>query len=182
MFKDCGARIIDTDKIAHELLASNAECYEAVLAAFGPGILNGRNISRSKLAAHVFEDAVKLKRLEGIIHPAVERRMIELINVYRKDKNVQVVVVEVPLLFEAGYDRHMDVTVVVTASLAQQQSRVAAQRRISIEDVNNRIEAQWPLTDKINRADYVIDNSQNLTNTKKEVMKVWTKLVEEQKL
>ncbi|MCD4782127.1 MAG: dephospho-CoA kinase [Candidatus Omnitrophica bacterium] len=182
MFKDCGACVIDTDHIAHELLEWDGDCYHSVVSVFGPGILNGQTISRSKLATEVFDDSEKLKCLESIIHPAVERKMLEAIKGCGNDEKAQIIVVEVPLLFEAGYDRHMDVIVVASSSLAQQHSRIAEHRRMSKDEVNKRIQAQWSLTDKINRADYVIDNSKNLTNTKKEVMKVWTKLAEEQEL
>jgi dephospho-CoA kinase len=175
MLKRKGAKIIDADKLAHELLAK--QCFKKVVKTFGKNILEHGKINRRKLAALVFNHPQKLKKLEGIIHPAVIKEIKMRVQSSRRKKE-GIVVLDVPLLFEAGLDREVDLTLVVTADKKTQIQRAMKQLHITRQEALSRINAQMPLKNKIQYADDVIDNSRSKRDTQKEVNAIWQKILQ----
>ena len=171
-FAGMGAKTIDADGIGHELLSPGKACFRSVVRNFGKGILKNGKIDRAKLGAIVFKKRKALAQLERIIHPAVRREILAQIR--RNKKSVWVV--DVPLLFEAGFDRFMDRTVVVTANRDKQIDRAVKKLNITRAEALQRIQRQMPQAQKIRRADFIIDNNGNISQTKQQVKRIWQKI------
>ena len=176
LFKEKGARIIDADRISKQLLTPKGKCFLPVVRRFGEGILKSGRIDREKLSEIVFKDQGKLQVLNRIIHPAVAKRIKAEINALKKAKN-RFVVLDVPLLIEAGLRPLVDILIVVKASRKLQLARVTQRMRISQKETAHRINAQMSIKDKIRWADIVIDNRGSLTKTKKQVNEIWQRLL-----
>ena len=116
MFEQCGAVVIDADKLAHEVIQPDKPAWRDIVATFGKKVLNpDRTINRQTLGSIVFSVPTKRRRLERIIHPRVTREQQRLTReAARKDPNA-VVLYDVPLLFEAGIDKRVQKIIVVTA-------------------------------------------------------------------
>ena len=171
-----GAKVLDADRMVHQFLEPKGECFEPVVKEFGEGILTQGKIDRKKIASIVFQDAFKLGRLTGIIHPVVRERMNDQIDEYRKKKIEGVVVLNVPLLFEAVFDSIVDATMVVFTDEGKQLERVTEYLKLTREEALRRIKAQMPLQEKVRLADFIIDNNGTKQQTQKQVMEIWQKL------
>lgn len=169
-----GARVIDADRVAHEVMRSGGPAFDAVVAAFGPGIVapNGE-IDRSKLGAIVFRDQDALRKLEEIVHPAV------MLEVDRRIAQVEagVVVVEAIKLIEAGMHRKYDELWVVTAPRAVQVARLIQTRGLTEDEAVLRVDAQPPQEAKAARADRVIVNDQDVGALCRTVAEEWARLL-----
>jgi dephospho-CoA kinase len=175
-FRRKGAAVINADQTAHELLAQNGACKKAVVKTFGLGILTLGRIDRKKLGRIVFNDAVALKKLTRVIHPAVIKEFRRKISDYRKGGKVRVVVMDVPLLFESGMDRLADVTITVKAARQEQIARAVRRFNITKSEALKRIKNQMPLSKKILLSDIIIDNRGSLKNLNAQADAVWNKL------
>jgi dephospho-CoA kinase len=130
------------------------------VTVFGGEILNhDRTINRHALGAIVFRSTAKRRRLERIIHPRVAREQMHLTKVAAKEDPHAVVIYDVPLLFEAGIDKRVDKTVVVTADRETQIARLKKRNGLTRAEALRRINSQMPLAKKIARADYVLDGT-----------------------
>lgn len=174
---ELGAIIIDADKIAHEIMEKGKTAYWQVIEAFGREILaeNGE-IDRSRLGKIVFNNLEKKKILEEITHPQVIREMREKIEEYRAENKV--IVLDVPLLFEAGLDSMVDETWVVYVDRETQLQRLIARDGLSYEEANKRIQAQMSLEKKRDLADFVINNKGNIEDLKRQVLLKWREINE----
>ncbi len=175
MFRKLGARVIDADLLAREALEKGEPAYEKALKAFGDSLLDSRrNIDRRRLAGIVFKDRRQLKRLCGIIHPyVIDRIRLEI----KKTPGSRVIVIDAPLLIEAGLDQMADSLVVVSAARKNQVRRCVAKFRMSSSDVRRRIESQMPLKAKMAKADFVIYNNGELEKTRKQVENAWRRIL-----
>ncbi|VAX16356.1 Dephospho-CoA kinase [hydrothermal vent metagenome] len=176
-FSELGAKLIDCDQLAREVVKPGTEGLKLVVNAFGDDILgpNG-SIDRSALGKIVFSDPEKRKTLESILHPiiigiALQRAKRELAH----DPG-GLVVVEAALLFESGLFRKMEKNIAVVCGEAEQVSRGMARDKLPEDDVRARIEAQWPLDRKKELADFVIDNGGSKENTQREVKRLFDKI------
>ncbi|HAZ08712.1 MAG TPA: dephospho-CoA kinase [Elusimicrobia bacterium] len=158
-FKRRGAAAFSLDRIAHEQSRPGREGYRAILRAFGRGILNKKGvIDRHALGARVFRDKSARVRLERAVHPPILREMERLIA-----RLNDVVVVDVPLLFEKGLQDRFDATVLISCRPSSQLRRVVKRDGLSVAQARLRIRAQWPLARKRKLADFTIDNDGSLT-------------------
>lgn len=177
MFRDLGAVVLDADAIAHELMQPKRLAWRRIIAAFGKGILNeDQTISRQRLGAVVFANAAARKRLEMILHPQVLKRITQDLHRLRRRHRLSAVVLDVPLLVEAGAQDLADALVVVTAPAEVQRQRLRRKYGASA-DVDARIIAQWDLSAKVALADHVVDNSDGVEATRTQVKKLWEQLV-----
>lgn len=171
--KKLGARLIDSDRVVHHLYRRDKAVKRAVVKAFGRGILTRGEIDRRKLAQTAFSSKRAIRSLCRIIHkPAIKKIKRDAI----KSKN-DFVVIEAPLLIEAGLDKFVDYVVVVTSSREKQLVR-ARSRGFTGRDVIARRGAQMSLRKKAGRADFVIKNDGSKKIVKKEVSELWRKLKE----
>jgi dephospho-CoA kinase len=175
MFKELGARIIDSDKIVHDLLKKNQTCINEIRKVFGEDVVVKREVNRKVLAGIVFSNPLKLKKLEEIIHPRVRREVLKQLKAFKSNKRVKVVIVDIPLLFESGLEKLVDLTVVVKSTQEQQIKRAQKQLKITVSEAKLRIKAQMPLKNKILLADFIIDNKDRKSLTRKQVGKLWGK-------
>jgi dephospho-CoA kinase len=169
-----GARIVDADRIAREVVEPGTPGLEAVAAAFGPGVLTPDGaLDRPALAAVVFADAEARRRLDGIVHPLVRARAAEVVAAAPPDA---VVVQDVPLLVETGQAGSYDLVLVVEADLDTRVRRLVG-RGVSEEDARARIAAQ--ATDEQRRAvaDVVLDNSGTVEELEAQVERFWAERV-----
>jgi dephospho-CoA kinase len=157
MFARCGAVVIDADQLARKAVQPGKPAWREIVRTFGRGILNpDRTINRRALGAIVFHDKKKLRRLERIVHPRVAREQARLTKQALRNNPNAVIIYDVPLLFEAGIDKRVDKTIVVTADRETQIARLAKRNGLTRAEALRRIKSQWPLSRKIRRADIVI--------------------------
>lgn len=169
-----GAYTVDADKVAHQVMEPGQEAYEATVGEFGSDILaaDGR-IDRKKLASIVFDDAVKLGRLEQIVHPAVYRAVYNEI-----ERNAPaVVVLEAVKLLEAGSTATLcDEIWVVVADPAEQVRRAKEDRGMSESETLRRMSMQSPQASKMNQADVVIYNDGTIEELHRQLDRLWVEL------
>jgi dephospho-CoA kinase len=153
-----GAASFDADEYAHRALAPNTPTWEQVVREFGNEILNpDGSVSRPKLGDIVFDDDGKREVLNRIIHPAVDRMWKEDFQRLQREGRAQIAIVAIPLLYEVGAESQFDCVITVACSEQTQLSRLAM-KGLSETQARARIRAQWPLTTKMDRADFVIWN------------------------
>ncbi len=172
-----GALVIDADELAHEAVRPCRRAWRSVVKAFGRGVLRADgSIDRRELAAIVFGDRRKLDRLNAIVHPSVMWEMRRRLARAAREGKHDVAVANVPLLYEAGMEGEFDKTIVVTCPREKQIERCRERDGLSRREVERRIRTQLPITDKIKRSDYVIDNGGTLENTERQVKETWKML------
>ncbi|MCX6885082.1 MAG: dephospho-CoA kinase [Verrucomicrobia bacterium] len=156
-FLQRGVRVVDTDDLARELVEPGQQALEEIRLSFGAGVLDGEGrLIRAALARLVFQDDAARGRLEGILHPRIRSRWLELLGVWRGEGASHACVV-IPLLFETGAEKDLDEVVCVACTERTQAVRLAA-RGWSVEQVRGRVGAQLPLVDKIARSRHVLWN------------------------
>ena len=176
MFKQLGAYLIDFDVLAREVVRPHLKAWKGVVEHFGTEVLNeDLTINRGMLAEIVFNDNAKLGKLNEIVHPAIleedEQRMEEI----RGIDPAAIVVKDIPLLFEMNYREFVDKVVVVYASEENQMKRLI-DRGLDPEGAAKRIGAQMPLAEKVNLADFVIQNNGSLAETRRQVEMIYNAL------
>lgn len=181
MFQRHGAKVIDADQLAHQALSGPGDCFSKIIARFGTDVLSRGRIDRKKLSAIVFDNPKALKILEDIIHPQVINAMRRKIKALRKEKGVKCVVADVPLLFESEFDKDMDYIVVVKAKPSQQVARTVRRLSLTHQEIFKRIKRQMPLSQKIQRADIIIDNGGSREKTRRQVRLIWQGLAKRRK-
>lgn len=174
MFEEKGIPWIDADALVHELMLPRTPVWKAIVQTFGETVLNAdQTIARDRLGAIIFADPEKQTRLEAIIHPKVRRRAFEEIKKLEA-RGMEAVLIEIPLLFEAGWDKEVkwDAIIVVTCDAKNQRERARQKLGFNKEEIEARLKAQLPLAEKVKKADYVIDNSGSKEQTKQQVLKI----------
>jgi len=178
LFASLGAAVIDADAIVHELQAPGAPLLAEIAAAFGPDVLDATGaLDRKRLADRVFADPAERQRLNGLVHPRVGAELARRTEDARR-RGVPLIVVDIPLLFEARRDPRagFDATVLVYAPRAVQIERTVARDGCSRADAEARIAAQMPIDEKRALADHVIDNGVDRAETERQVRALWTAL------
>ena len=185
MLTELGAHVVRADEIAHNLLRPGESVYEEVVQQFGAGILNpDKTVNRAKLAELAFGDGSaktsRIAELNKIIHPAVIQRQEAWMEEIGQREPSAIAVVEAALLLEAGVGKRFDRLIVVTCTPEQRIQRFARRLGISPEtarkEVERRMAAQLSDEEKIKAADYVIDNSGLLENTRRQVESIYAGL------
>ncbi|MGW2324628.1 dephospho-CoA kinase [Streptomyces sp. NPDC001700] len=171
-----GAVLIDSDRIAREVVEPGTPGLAAVVDEFGPGVLtaDGR-LDRPKLGGIVFNDPERLRALNAIVHPLVRDRSAELQAAAGPEA---VVVHDVPLLAENGLGSLYDLVLVVDATPETQLDRLVRQRGMTEDEARARMAAQATREERLAVADVVIDNDGPLEELEPRVRKIWTELAE----
>jgi dephospho-CoA kinase len=170
---ELGAEVIDADLVVHALMEPGQPVWAAVRDGFGPGVIapDGR-IDRGALAAIVFRDPAELLRLEEMSHPEVRMRIMAQV-ADAAQRGIRTIVIDAIKLFEGGLANHCDEVWVVTCDPAQQLARLMARNGFDEAEARRRIAAQPPQSEKVARADIVIDNSGTLDATRAQVDAAW---------
>lgn len=179
MFESLGAARIDADDLARAAVSPGQPAYQQVVARFGQRFVRSDGtLDRSALAEVVFSDPAARRDLEGIIHPYVIQVIQERIAALRHSPTPPpLLVIEIPLLYEAGLEWLVDKTVVVSSEQQRQQERLMTRTGMTLEQARLRILAQMPLQEKERRADYVIRTDGSLEEVRQQVCRVWDDLV-----
>ena len=183
MFAALGAHVIQADEISHQLMQPGQAVYREVVAHFGAEILNpDGSVNRPRLAELAFSGKPsRVQELNQIVHPAVIRREEEWMEQVSQRDPQAVAIVEAALILEAGMAKGLDRLVVVTCRPEQRIERWA--RRLKVDEdtarreVTRRMAAQLPDEEKIKAADYVVDNSGPLDETRRQVKEIYAELL-----
>ena len=169
-----GACIIDADALAHELSQPNQALFNAYVQRFGMAIVTpGGTLDRAAIARLIFTDPNMRAEVEKISHPLIRRAVEERLRMAEKEQK-RAAVLDVPLLFEAGWDALADEVWVVALPTEKQLTRLLARDKTMSEgEARARIAAQMPLAEKCARADVIIDNSGTKEETRDYVGKLW---------
>ena len=153
--REHGAQVVDTDQLARQLVEPGHSALKEIQTVFGKGMVasDGR-LRRDELAQIVFTDPAARKKLEAILHPRIRERWLAQIETWRGENHALAVVV-IPLLFETKAESCFDKIICVACSAATQRERLLA-RGWTPEQIQQRLAAQWPVEQKIARADFVI--------------------------
>ena len=173
---ELGATIINADKVGHEVFKPDTEAWREVVAAFGKQVVSANgNIDREKLGAIVFGNPETRARLNQIMHPRIYDLVKAQLEEYRR-QGVAVVVIEAPLLVEAGWTSLVDEVWVTTASEDTVLSRLKERTGLSEGESRARIRSQLPTEERILHADVVIDTDCDLDELKTKVKELWRRL------
>ncbi|MCL5126518.1 MAG: dephospho-CoA kinase [Deltaproteobacteria bacterium] len=176
IFRARGIPVICADELAREVVKPGSGGIKEITSAFGDSVLDvDGTLNRPELARIVFSDAAKRKTLESIIHPRVSREKERLAKEYMR-KGHKIVVVDVPLLFEAGWETDFDLVILVYAPRKIQKKRLLQRDSISADEASSRLSAQMDIESKKTLADIVIDNSGSLADTEIQVSGIIDKL------
>ncbi len=176
MFKELGAVVLDADQIAREAVAVGTPAWQELRRLFGEDFFNQNGtLNRSRLAQKVFADPEARRALNALIHPLVAQELRQQVAELER-RGLDLVLVEVPLLFETGRERDFDRVLVVAAPEADQIRRLQSRDHREEEEIRGILQAQWPLADKVARADYVVDNGGEQNTTQEQVKSIWEKL------
>jgi len=174
IFERLGAVIVDADRLAHRVL-DLPETKERVRTEFGDGVFEGGSISRPALAKAAFGDRRTIDRLNSIVHPPVIRETKRIIRESRR-AGCAGVVIDAPLLFEAGLDALCDAIVFVEADRGTRARRLRDSRGWPEGEVERRESFQDSLIEKRRRADYIIDNSRSPEEAAAEAGRIWRRI------
>jgi dephospho-CoA kinase len=178
VFAELGAHIIDADLIAHETMFPGTTTFRKVVEAFGPAILTRDGlIDRRVLGEIVFHDAEKRQLLNSIVHPHVHAEILRRIVDLEKAYTYGIVIVHAALLVESGHYKVYDRLIVVACDPALQLARIVRRDRLSLEEAKVRLSAQMPVEEKLKLADYSIDTSGALHETREQIEAIHRDLV-----
>lgn len=172
MFKECGVPVFDADVEVRRMQGTGGDLLDEIEAAF-PGTTGPGGVDREKLGAAAFGDSDALARLEAIVHPAVRAARVEFL---REHAGANLVLFDIPLLFEKGGAEEVDAIIVVSAPPDVQRERVLARPGMSAARFESILALQLPDAEKRARADYVIDTGTSLAETRTAVARLVEKL------
>ena len=173
-FSDKGYAVVDADVVARRVVEPGTEGLANIVAHFGTEIIQkDGTLNREKLGAMIFSDAEKRETLNNLLSAQI-RRTIMADTETRVNANQPLIVLDIPLLYEAGYETHCDAVMVVYTTEAVQLERLMARNNLTEEEALNRIASQEPIETKKDRADIVIDNNGPLNHTYEQV-ETWLK-------
>jgi dephospho-CoA kinase len=176
MFRELGAEVLDADEASHSVYAPGGPAFDAVVREFGPLYVRDGHIDRKRLGELVFNDADARLRLNAIVHPRV-REWMAARTAEAVERGADVVVQEVPLLFESGLERLYSQVVLVYVPEPVQLQRLVSERGLGEEHAHAMVASQMPIEEKRRLADHVIDNSGSQEATRRQVKALWDLLL-----
>jgi dephospho-CoA kinase len=177
MLKDLGAAVVDADEAAHAAYEPGTPGFDAVVREFGPEYAREGRIDRARLGELVFNDSDARRRLNAIVHPLV-RDWMATRTADAVESGAQVVVQDVPLLFENALQGLYSTVLLVYVPAEMQVKRLVEGRGIDADRARAMIASQMPIDEKRNLAPHVIDNSGSREATRQQVNRIWDELVE----
>jgi dephospho-CoA kinase len=174
-FRTRGAHVVDTDDLARQFVQPGQPALAEIQAAFGNAVIapDGR-LRRDELAQIIFADAAARQKLEAILHPRIAERWLAQIETWRGE-NLALAVVVIPLLFETRSESHFDKIICAACSPPAQRERLLA-RGWTPEQIQQRLAAQWPVEQKISRADFVVWTDGAVDTQARQLERIFVKL------
>ena len=177
MFEKLGCYTIDADELSREVMAKGGGAYDAVVSEFGAQILdNSGEIDRKGLKAIVFADDAKRKTLEQIVHPAIFDAEKKKIGQIKGRDNDAIILTQAALSVETGSYKRFQALIVVYTDEQTQLERLLHRDGIDEATAKRIMQSQMPIDEKVKYADYVVDNSGKIDDTRKDVERVFEKL------
>jgi dephospho-CoA kinase len=175
LFKEMAITVVDADVEARLAVMKGETAYFKIIEEFGREVLlENEEIDRQRLGSIIFHQAEKRQILNGITHPEVRKRMMDQVEIAKKNGE-EVVVLDIPLLFESKLTYMVDKTILVYVDDEIQLQRLIERNNLSVEDARARIRSQMPLSDKLKLADAVIDNNGSIADSKKQLNEILTR-------
>lgn len=176
IIREEGIPVICADEIAHQVVEVGTPAYQQITQFFGKEILSpDQSINREKLGALVFQNKEKRKLLNSIVHPEVIKKMEQEIKNHQKNRKL-LIFLDIPLLYESGLENMCNQVAVVYAPETIMIERIKKRDGLSDQEIKNRIASQMSIEEKKEKADYVIDNSKSIAQTKKQVQDLMNKI------
>lgn len=175
MFRELGATVFDADEATHAVYAPGTPGFDQIVLEFGRDYVREGRIDRARLGELVFNDRVALRRLNAIVHPLVRQWMADRTADAAK-KGAEVVIHDVPLLFENGLEATYGEVVLVYTPSPVQVARLVEGRGLSPARANSILAAQMPIEQKRGRTRHVIDNSGTREATREQVEAIWQQI------
>ena len=177
-FEAFGSFVINADEEAKKLISSNETVQHELIAEFGTDIIDvSGQINKAKLAKIAFQDEDHQQTLNSVIHPYIYDLIDNQFNRVLKNGKFDIFIVDGALIFESGYDVHMDYIIVVTALLKNRIERALGRKTLSRDEILKRINLQWSEEEKVNLADFVIHNDGSEEDLKNNVKSLIEKLI-----
>ncbi len=173
-FAELGALVIDADQLARASIERGSQGFDEVVSFFGDSILNNGDIDRRALGELIFKDAEAKRKLESIVHPFVRREFEEAVASLKSDEDL---VYEIPLLVETGAQDRFDIVITVESDLENRIARLR-QRGMHISEIEGRIAAQATREQRVEVADFLIENDGSEDELLRQVENIWDSLHE----
>jgi len=175
---ELGAFVLDADKEAKHILATNEAVQSELIAEFGTDIMGpDEKIDRKKLARISFQDEDHQLLLNAIIHPYIFEAIDRAFEKISREDKYPLFVVDGALIYESDLDQHMDYVIVVSSTVRHRIERVLNRGSLTREDIIKRMDLQWTDEDKIHSADFVIDNNTTEEALREQIEQVYQKLI-----
>lgn len=179
LLRSFGAYVIDADRVAREAVDQEPEIQEQLIRAFGSDLRNpDGTLRRRELGRRAFATKEGRDRLNAIVHPSVLQRIREYERRALEEDADRAVVVDAPLIVECGMVSEFDVILVVAAPEEQQRARVKARTGLSDREIESRLRAQAPVSEKIAVADHVIHNDRDIGHLRCRAREVWETIIQ----
>lgn len=174
MFKELNIDVIDADLIARKVVEVNKPAYLEIVEAFGEEILyENKELNRKALGNIIFNNEEKRKKLNSIIHPAIRKEMLAQKEAFIK-LNRDVIVMDIPLIFESGLENYVEKILVAYVSEETQLKRLIERDECSEEEARSRINSQISIEEKAQKADAIIDNNGTVSESRKQLLNLLT--------
>lgn len=174
---EMGAGVIDSDALSHQEI-NHREVKDVLLKWWGSGVLSADGaVDRQKVAAIVFADPAQRHRLEALLHPRIAVRRADVVAELEKQPRIRMIVLDSPLLYEADLDLMCDAVIFVDADPDKRRERSEKPRDWPEGEVHRREKMQQPLDTKRARADYICDNNSTLSDLRKQVETIFSRIV-----
>jgi len=171
-FSELGALVIDADQLARAAIERGSQGFDEAVSIFGDSILNNGDIDRRALSEIIFKDPDAKKKLEGIIHPFVRQQFEEAVSSLKADETL---IYEIPLLVETGAQDRFDLVITVESEIENRISRLR-QRGMNISEIEGRIAAQATREQRVEIADFLIENDGSEDELLRQVENIWDSL------
>jgi dephospho-CoA kinase len=171
-FSELGALVIDADQLARAAIERGSQGFDEAVSIFGDSILNNGDIDRRALGEIIFKDPDAKKKLEGIIHPFVRKQFEEAVSSLKADETL---IYEIPLLVETGAQDRFDLVITVESEIENRISRLR-QRGMHISEIEGRIAAQATREQRVEIADFLIENDGSEDELLRQVENIWDSL------
>lgn len=177
-FQQWGARVINADRMAHQVVNQDADVKQEIKKVFGNNVYyrNGK-LKRKLVGKLVFEDESKLNRLNKIVHPRMVASIIDAIEEARDKKRYPIIALDAALIFELNLEHMFDEIVVVAAKMKHRIARISERDGLSEKEIRERIARQIPIEDKCQWSNLVIHNNGDLSDLEQRSRKVYDRLM-----
>lgn len=179
--KELGATVLDADEYARRVVEPETPSWKALKDLIGPAFFDheGR-LRRRELRERIIQDPSLREKLDAVLHPFILRAMWEEWEKIRRLHPQTVVIFDIPLLFEGGFDKDFDLILLAYAAPEVQVRRLAERDKISLPEAERTLAMQYPIDSKKDLAHYIIDNGGSLEQTMRQIDDLWEKISREE--